>query len=230
VITNLLLTGGYLHPFEDTAPRLAEVLSGAGVVSDVCFDLEAGLAHLTGYDLVTVYALRWTMARPMFDSERDAWAQSLSSAARSGLIAHVERGGGVLAVHTAAICFDDWPEWRALVGAAWNWDRSFHPPPRTMRVDVGGGHPITAGLGGFELEDECYTNLDWDPGMQVLASAPYRGVQPLIGARNREGRRVVSDALGHDLRSLSHPTHQTLLRRAALWASGRPDDEVAATP
>lgn len=232
---NLLLTGGYLHPFDETGPFLADLLEAGGVESELAWDLEEGLARLgsgTGFELVTVYALRWRMLHPRFDGDREEWAFSLSQAGREALHAHLLGGGGLLAVHTAAICFDDWPEWGEIVGASWNWQRSTHPPPRTIDVDVRrDAHPVVSGLDDFSVEDELYSFLDWQPDAEPLMSSRYRDVdQPLLTAREVSSGRVVYDALGHDLASLSVPTHGTILRRAARWAAGASDAEVRSTP
>src|SRR5579883_830327 len=128
---NLILTGGIGHPFDDAAPALRDILAEAGIASDITSDLEAGIAELGhgAYPLVTVYALRWRMeGSEKYAPHRAAWAFSLSAAARRSLSSHVAAGGGLLGLHTASICFDDWPEWRDLLGAAWQWGRSFHPP------------------------------------------------------------------------------------------------------
>lgn len=233
-ISNLLLTGGFFHRFDETGPYLAGVLEPAGVESEITEDLDAGLARLAGdatYDLVTVYALRWRMLHPMFDGARERWAFTLSESGREALRGHLARGGGLLAVHTAAICFDDWPEWGEIVGAAWNWERSTHPPPRTLEIDVRtGAHPIVAGVERFAIEDELYSFLDWQPDAEALMTCRYRGEdQALLAARPREAGRVVYDALGHDIASLSQPAHQTILRRSARWAAGAPDARVEET-
>lgn len=232
VARNLLLSGGYFHPFHETAPLLADVLRSADIESDMTFDIEEGLRTLasdSSFDLVTVFALRWRMLHPRFDEERDEWAFALSPEARRALLDHLDRGGGILALHTAAICFDDWDDWRTLVGASWNWERSMHPPPRTLRIDIAADHAVVSGLEPFEVEDEVYSFLDWEDDATPLLTCSYRGEhQPLLIARQVGAARVVYDALGHDRPSLSQPTHQTILRRGALWAIGRSDGEVRA--
>ena len=185
-------------------------------------DLEAGLAAAGDFDLLTLNMLRWRMTGAMFDADRDRWAGSLSARGRDALFDHLARGRGILALHTAAICFDDWPEWRDLVGAVWDWTRSSHPPPRPSAIEVRTGqHPIVEEVHDFEVTDEIYSFLD-DVGVEPLMTADRAGQpQPLLWAREVNGGRVVYDALGHDQRSLSQPTHEGIIRRAAAWALGR---------
>jgi hypothetical protein len=232
---NLMVTGGSFtgpafHPFERTSALLSGFLDDLGIASTVTDDVEGGLAALDAYDLLTWNALRWRMIGDMFDADRETWGMSLSNAGRDALAAHLARGGGILALHTAAVCFDDWPGWGDIVGAHWNWERSSHPEPRPTKIAVSAvAHPIVAGLGDFEVTDELYSFLDYRPDVVPLVTASRHGAdQPLLWAREVGGGRVVYDALGHDERSLGHPTHRTILRRAALWALSRPDADVAA--
>jgi len=225
---NLLLTGGIYHDFAASSQTLADVLAEVGVVSDITADIGAGLERLAqgGYDLLTVYALRWSMAQPKFDDQRAAWALSLTAPQRQAILDHVAAGRGLLVMHTGAICFDDWPQWRELVGAGWTWGHSYHPPhgPVSVRpAEV--AHPITDGLTAFDLDEEAYTDMDRVPGLQPLAqvkAATQTDWSPCLWARELQPGRVVFDALGHDSASLNHPQHRRIVQRSALWALRQP--------
>ncbi len=227
MIRNLILTGGIGHPFADAAPALGGVLAEAGVASTVTDDIEAGLRTLDGggFDLLTVYALRWRMlGNEKYAPHRDAWAFSLSVEGRERLARFVTGGGGLLGLHTALICFDDWPEWKDLLGGAWAWGRSAHPPRGTVTLrPTVTPHPITDGLPAFEVTDEAYGNLDLAPDLVPLATVEAAdGVAwPALWARTVGRGRAVADALGHDRAALEHPVHRRLLGRAARWAAGR---------
>jgi type 1 glutamine amidotransferase len=236
VIPNLILSGGPgHHPYSTTSARLAWYLSLEGFTSDVTEDIEAGLTRLADgcYGLLTVNALRWRMDESQYAAEKDRWAFSLSPEGRAAILAHVERGGPVLAVHTAPICFDDWPEWGDIVGAQWVWGTSNHPPLGLTQVRVNSGvHEIVDGAGDFEVVDEVYSHLDVRPDVKPLATGHHDGIDhPLLWARQvvspsgeGAGARVVYDALGHDERSLDHPVHRAIIRRAARWLLGAPCD------
>ena len=216
----LLVTGGPYHPFDTTAPTLASLLRDEGIEPVVSGDVDGALRSLAEFDLLALYLLRWRMRGAMFDADRDRWAGSLSDEGREAILDHLGRGRGVLAMHTAAVCFDDWPEWADILGAVWDWERSSHPPPRPSPIHVVGPHPIVDGLDDFEVVDEIYSFLD-DRGVTPLLTSPRRGVeQPVLWAHSAGGGRVVYDALGHDDRSLAHPIHATVIRRAARWALG----------
>jgi hypothetical protein len=233
---NLILTGGIYHPFAEASAALSGLLAEHGVESRTSEDIEGGLAGLASaeYELLTIYALRWRMTQhEKYAPFRAQWAMSLSPVGRAAIGAHLARGGGLLALHTAVICFDDWPEWPAILGGGWVWGRSGHPPyGRVTARPTAAAHPITRSLGPFELDDEVYGNLDLAADVTPLAeAAPADGAggwQPALWARAHGGGRVVFDALGHDAGAFTHSVHRRIVTRAALWALGRPDREIEA--
>ena len=232
---NVILTGGHTHPFATSAPALASLLAGHGIESVVEFDPEAAIAQVTKLRpaLLTIYALRWTMRQGgKYAPFRERWGFSLSSQARAEVVAHRARGGGILALHTAIICFDDWTDWADILGGRWEWGRSSHPPygPVETRLDMP-DHPLLAGLPAFSLDDEAYGDLNLDPGVRPLmrVRAADGAWHPALWTHGSDERRVVVDTLGHDAGAFAHPVHGRLLARAALWASGADDARVART-
>lgn len=229
-VRNLILTGGILHPFEEAAPALAALLEPHGIRSAITDDIEGGIQDLTKgeFDLLTVYALRWRMSDEKYASQRERWALSLSPEGRSAVANHVAGGGGLFGVHTAVICFDDWPEWRSILGGAWAWGQSGHPPHGTAAVRIEApDDPLVRGLPDFTLPDEVYGDLDIEPGVHPIASARAEDVwHPVLWKHHVGDGRVVFDGLGHDVDSINHPVHRRILARAALWATGASEPEI----
>jgi type 1 glutamine amidotransferase len=227
MIRNLILTGGIGHPFEQAAPALKDILASDGVDSELTFDVEAGMRSLatTRYDVVTVYALRWLMlGSEKYAPHRARWAFSPSPEAKAALRSHLARGGGLLALHTAAICFDDWDEWGDILGARWAWGRSSHPPRGGLKTRMtGAGSPLTKGLDGFSLaNDEVYGGLEWREEILPLMTAQADGhvtEAPVLWTRLHGSARVAVDLLGHDSDSLEQPVHRAILTRAARWCA-----------
>jgi hypothetical protein len=152
------------------------------------------------------------------DAIRAEWATTMAPEARGQIAGFVAGGGGLLALHTAVLCFDDWPAWPDLVGGTWVWGRSGHPPPGEVPVHFDADHHLTAGLGPVTLLDERYDGLDVQPAATVVATSPGAGgKQPMVWVHGR----TVTDVLGHDERSLTDPTHAEVLRRAIRWLGAR---------
>lgn len=214
---NLILSGGVAHDFPATSAALAEVLAEVDIESTVTEDIAEALRARPDVELITVNALLCCMDGG-WSATQGGSAFRLHPVARAALLGHVERGGGVLAMHSAPICFDDWPYWRHMVGAAWRWGTSHHPPVGEVAVGLTGGDPIVEGLEDFTVVDELYTGLGVLPGIRPLAVADG---QPLVWTRALGNGRLVYDALGHDVRSYESAAHRALLRRAARWLLGQ---------
>jgi hypothetical protein len=221
----LIYTGGISHPFEESAPILAEVLSEAGFTPRIFWDLEELVLALKSDPsaLLVVYALRWGMTQnEKYAPDRAQWALHISDAARQAIQAHVLTGGGLLGLHTASICFDDWSEWASILGGGWQWGTSHHPPLGPVQVTVDRTHPLAQDLTNFVVVDEAYTDLAVAPSAQVIATvtSPGGSPQPCIWTHGYGAGRVVYDSVGHDGASLSEATHRQLIQRGARWAAG----------
>ncbi len=172
------------------------------------------------------------MTQDGYAAERDEHAVALDPADLAVIDRYVRGGGGLLALHTAVICFDADPTWHALVGASWRWGRSSHPPLGPVEVtptEAGHDHPLTRGIGRFVLEDEAYGFLDEVDDLDPLLVSAHGGrAHPLLWARPVGDGRVVTDLLGHGPASFEDPTHRDVLARAATWA--RRDAAVDGAP
>lgn len=223
-LNNLILNGGVGHDFARSSAALAALLDEVGIESDIVEDIEHGIGRLGNYDMLTVNALRWRMLADKYAAQRAEWAFELSVAGGERLARFVWEGGPLLALHTASICFDNWPGWRDVLGGAWVWDRSWHPPLGPVHAEPVGSDPIVAGLPGFDLVDEVYTDQSLLPGVEILLSAvPEPGVsaQPIAWKHEYGAGRVFYSGLGHDARSVNEPTHALMLKRAARWLTGQ---------
>jgi len=232
-VKNLILYGGIFHPFKESSRALAAQFNQVGIESEISDDIEAGLEQLeTGcFNLLTINALRWNMKAEKYDPYRDEWRFCLSATGRKIIDSFVKNGGGLIGLHTASICFEDWPGWPRILGAAWDWEHSFHPPVGPVDVIINDkSHPLTNGLTDFSIDyDEIYHHLKMEAGVEGLLSAKANdedGAQPLLWARKYGEGRVVYDALGHDENSINHPQHSIILKRAARWALAYVDEDV----
>jgi type 1 glutamine amidotransferase len=223
--TNLVISGGPGHDFETTSMALVALFAEQGVTSTVFDDPHEALAALTSapdpWDVLTVNGLHWRMEPDRYADLRSRFACSLSDREAGTIEHHVRSGGGLLACHTAAICFDADPRWAACIGATWNWDRSSHPPQAPALVSptaAASDHPLTTGIGAFTIVDEIYGFLDQDRDLVPLLTSAHGGAShPVLWTREVGRGRVVTDLLGHDASAMAHPEHHEILRRAVRW-------------
>lgn len=230
---NLVLSGGVGHPFASTSQMLADVLAPHGIGTVVAAPEQwedAIAAHVPGDGLLTFNALRWRMLADRYDALRAAESYASTPALHRAVEDHLAAGGALLSLHTSCICFDDWPGWAEILGAAWDWDRSFHPVRGDVHV-----HDLVHDT-RFTVNDELYHGLGVsDPAREVLAvasvprdsfvqnTAPVGAsgvgdVHPVLWRRRHGRGRVVVDTLGHDHLSLGHPAHRRALGAAIEWA------------
>lgn len=231
---NLLISGGPGHEFAVTSALVADLLAEEDIQSLVVDDLEYAFARLAddsdAFDLVTVNALRWKMEVERYADVRDEHGVTLTVDQENSLDEHVRGGGGLLALHTAVICFDGSQVWHDLAGASWDWDRSMHPPLDEVGVKLtsdGRDHPVTAGIDDFAVLDEAYGFLDENDNIVPLATTSHSGrTHPVVWARELGDGRVVTDLLGHGPDSMTHPAHAHIIRAAARWALDDRSDEA----
>ena len=206
---SLILSGGGAyadpwHPFAATSERIAGILAVLGhhvEISELVADRVAGL---DGWDMIVVNAA----SGPEADT----------SAAQAGLMAALDRGLGVLAIHVGACTLLRLPEWESVTGAAWT-TGSMHPKAGPCRIiTYPGRHPICAPVADFDITDERYAYLRTAPDIVPLAAHQHAGeLHPLLWVRIRQKARIVTDLLGHDERSYDSPEHCQLISRAARW-------------
>jgi len=221
-VRQLILAGGIFHDFNSTSEALTGVLDDYGFATRIEEDIEHGLASLerSPVDLLTINALRWEMQGQKYDPYRDEWAMQLSLAGQQAIENHLARGGALLALHTASICFSNWRGWRNILGGAWSWGESWHPAPEPVSVTPT-SHALVADIPPFLVTDELYSNLEMLDGNEVLSygtSESQLSKQPLMWLREHGGGRIVYDSLGHDCSSVEQTEHAEILRRAVKWA------------
>jgi uncharacterized protein len=223
----VVLAGGspHAHDFAATGGALAELAEDLGHDVIVTDDPDVAAGLLTSdVDALVVDGLWWRMEGEAYDRWRSEHAYSPPTATRAAITAHVHGGGGLLAVHTASICFDDWPEWGDVVGGAWRWAVSSHPPLGPVSAHVVGAHPVVDGLPKtIELRDEVYGDLELRDDIEVLVTArrsPDDEPQPVVWLHRYGDGRVVYDGFGHDMASIRQPDHTRLLAQALTWISG----------
>lgn len=208
-------TGRYAdpwHPFPATSVRIADLLERDGWQIDAIIDPDRALGTLEGVDLLVVNA-----GDPWRGDEAERGADP---AAEAGLDAALDRGIGILAMHSALSTLRDYPRWREAIGGWWEPGHSWHPPLGETEVRVvDTSHPVTSGMQAFTVVDERYCELVLAEGNHVLAVHDVEGAaHPAVWARESPVRAVVS-SLGHDERSYDSEEHRMLLARAARWTA-----------
>jgi uncharacterized protein len=200
-IKTLVFAGGEIHDYRSVGAAARGALEAAGGfdIDYVEEDLDV-LTRLEPYDLLVFH---YTIG-------------SITDAQKNGLLNWVASGKGYAGIHSAADSFRSCPEYRAMVGGYF----VTHPKYRDYQVSVvDSGHAITEGVDEFFVKDEQYI-LNYDPRVQVLASALWKGeAMPVAWTHSWGDGRVFYLALGHDGPACEHKMFGTFLTRGARWAA-----------
>ena len=211
------------HPFSETSARVAETLRDAGLDVAVSEEVDGALARLGAEapDLLVmnIGAADGPLASGVEEAPPDA---ARDAAARDGLLGHLAAGRPLLALHVSSTSLGFVPEWESILGGIWVRGTTMHPDYDRAHIHVETDtHPIVAGIGDFDTDDERYSWMRVDPAVQVLASQEHDGVpHPLLWTHAFQGARVVYDALGHDAASYNSPESRELVARSARWLLG----------
>jgi type 1 glutamine amidotransferase len=222
----LVLSGGVAHPYDITSEQLREILSRAGFRSSISSDPDIlGSSSTEEFDLLVLNCVRWTCDQtPQW---ADEWRYIMPQENREGMLRHMENGGGLLALHAATICFDDWPEFRNIIGAWWEWGLSGHAPYGLHEMRVRQTHPIVEGIPDFAIMDELYTDPQLVEPIDPLITAVWEDREhPMLWTKSYAGGRVCYCALGHDEESFDNEWFRRIIYRASIWAAGLPVQDV----
>ena len=143
----------------------------------------------------------------------------ISPEGSTALANKIAAGTGLVILHATNVAFGDWKDqigFFQLIGSRF----VSHPPLTQFTVQPGEAHPVTNGVGKFEIEDEGY-EIEWtgEPP-KVLATGEWGGaVHPLVYVREHGKGRVCYIALGHDGRAWSNPGFKRLVTQAVSWAA-----------
>lgn len=221
----LVLSGGspHAHDFHESAGAFAELFREDG--HDVAIvdhpDRAAARIRAEPPDALVVNGLHWRMLGDAYDRWRAEYGYTTAPPTRATIRGFVHGGGGLLANHTAPICFDDWPEWGDVVGGSWQWGVSSHPPAAPVTGRVIADHPVVSGLPStLELDDEVYGDLDVRDSVDVLVVAkrtPDDTDQPVVWVHRYGDGKVVFDGFGHDVASITQQDHARLLTQGVRW-------------
>lgn len=221
----VILSGGspHAHDFPAIGAALAALFSAEGHDVLVVDHPESAVMALDEHraKALVVAGLWWRMLGDSYDRWRGDYAYSPPDTTRGALTGFVENGGGLVAVHTAPICFDDWPGWGKLVGGAWDWGVSSHPPYGPVTARIVATHPVVDGSPTeIALDDEVYGDLRVADDVTTLAvarRAPDDAEQPVVWAHHNGSGRVVFNGFGHDAASIRHPDNARILVQALRW-------------
>ncbi|MDR2069274.1 MAG: ThuA domain-containing protein [Spirochaetaceae bacterium] len=133
-------------------------------------------------------------------------------------------GQGVVLLHHALLCFQDWDIFTGVCGLRNRGGVSFTYTQNKMVKEhiVDREHPITTGLSDFTVIDETYTvGEPEEKGNRFLITTDTSGsMKHIAWTRQYQNSRVFCYASGHDNRVYGDPNFRRILHRGLRWAGG----------
>ena len=144
-------------------------------------------------------------------TDRTSW---MTDQAQAAFADYVQKGNGLLAIHSGTAEYEQKPVLRSLLGGVF----AHHPEQCPVTVEPRAGHPLSVGSAAFTLKDEHYfMSLD-DPQVDVFVTTrSQHGEQPGGWKRIEGSGRVAVLTPGHNLEVWLHPSFQTLMLNALHW-------------
>jgi len=215
-VHTLILSGANNHNWSETTPAIKDILTGAGISTDITeqpSSLTAG--QLSKYDVIVS---NWNN----FKDKSLVWPEETKQA----FLDFISKGGGHVMVHAGGCSFYDWSEYHKIV-ASWG-KRTSHGSKHEFLVRVElPDHPICRGVKSFQTNDELWRNTTFPAGSKVLMTAfsskesgGNNNYEPVLTVSQYGRGRCVNFMLGHDANTMANPGFKTVLIRSVLWAGG----------
>ena len=211
----LVITGG--HDYDEQGfDQLLATLS-------IRYDL---VKHPEAFAMLTPENIRDYQTVLLYDMPNE-----ITEDAKRDFLAMLENGVGLVVLHHAACSYRRWPEYMRIVGgryahSAWTKDGIEYPASTyvhdvELNVKVGElEHPVTKGVGDFQIVDEVYGDMEILPTVHPLLFTDEPRSSPMVGWVNRYGNaRVVTLTLGHDKQAWEHPAFIRILSQAIQWTA-----------
>lgn len=228
-LTVLVLTGGGYHDFDG---NISALLKGLAQESDVEI-------RWSGRPLATRASQHIDLDDPELFEQFDtilAYYQGelgeFTDEVKERFLSYIRKGGGVVAIHSAADSHPGWDEYDAMLGGRFE----SHPPFGEIAVQIDiSDHAITRDLPTeWTLEDEFYhlKNCAADDKLILMTGhSPGDGEdaspRPVAWEKNYGAGRVFYTILGHGIETHQDKRFHKLIANALKWSANapKPDSE-----
>jgi uncharacterized protein len=192
-------------------PKIAQALGRAAIYFDYTTSVAEALGdakYLAEFDALLMYCNH----------------AAITPSQWRNLKGYVERGGGLLPVHSASWCFSNEPEFDQLVGGRFAGHKTGVFKLKTLLQR----HAAIRDVPELEAWDETYKHKNHNPKNRTVlqvreVAGPGDNItqpEPWTWIRTQGKGRVFYTASGHDERVWSRGEFHTLLRKGILWAIG----------
>jgi len=214
----VVVTGG--HDFErEPFFKMLDSIEGITYTEAIQKDHSELFEDISGwdYDVIVFYSM----------------TQQISEKRRKNFLKLLEKGVGVVALHHTMCSFQEWPEFKKIIGTKYYTKDTMedgvmckagsyeHDIDMAISV-VDKQHPITEGLSDFAIHDEGYKDCWFGQDNHVLLTTDHAASDKTVGWVKRYGKaKICTIQLGHDSKAYENRNYRLLVNRAILWTANR---------
>jgi type 1 glutamine amidotransferase len=240
----LLLVAGYVcscGEFADTGGRGAgEKIKVVVVTGGHAFERKPFFTLFEGYDDIEYVEAQLKDHSEIFEDVSD-WdydvmvlfnmTQNISPKRQENFSKLVEGGVGVVALHHSMGAFQDWGEYRKIIGGKYytkpteeggvKYEGSTYKHDADFEVRVEDSrHPITRGVSDFAVHDETYKKCGFEKDNRLLLSTDHPTSDKQLGWVRRYGKgRVCFVMVGHGPSVYANKSYRRLVAQAIRWCA-----------
>ena len=202
----LVICDDYWHP-----ARVPREGLGALKESGFSFDWIENPAEWSAERMAKYPLTILTKSNNISSADQNGW---MTEAIQAAFAAYVQKGNGLLAIHSGMAGWGEMPVLRGLLGGVFD----HHPEQCAVTVEPQAGHALTTGCEAFTLKDEHYfMALDDAQADVFLTTKSEHGAQPGGWRRSQGAGRVGVLTPGHNVEVWLHPSFQALLVNSLRW-------------
>ncbi len=171
-------------------------------------------ADLFDYDVIVLYDM----------------PKEISDAQKQRFIELTKKGIGLVVLHHALVSYQHWPDYERIIGGRYPEEDGKggvvtekvgyqHDVDYTVKITAK-DHPITAGVGDFQINDEIYWGFRTAADIKPLITTDHpKSGKPLAWTRNEANSRIVYLQLGHGPEAYSNPNYRKLVAQSIQFVA-----------
>jgi type 1 glutamine amidotransferase len=153
--------------------------------------------------------------------------QKIGEKRQQNFLELLDRGVGVVAMHHSIAAFQNWPEYRRIIGGRFRLKSNYPDDPSDYKHDVDipvhieqPRHPVTPNMADFVVNDEVYSRCDFEPDNTVLATTDHPDSdRPLVWVRKYRNARVCYIMGGHGPSAYADENFRRIVKNAISWCA-----------
>ncbi|MCG8306202.1 MAG: ThuA domain-containing protein [Cytophagales bacterium] len=153
--------------------------------------------------------------------------QSITDAQKKAYLKALDQGTGMVFLHHALVSYQDWPEFKNIIGGKYLLEKTVEAPKSTYKHDVNidvrivdPKHPVTRDFEDFQILDEVYGSFIVNESVTPLLKTNHpESTETIAWCHVYGNSRIVYLQSGHDRHAYKNVDYRALVKNAIYWVS-----------